>query len=179
MIECSKCQRDLPEEAYYKRASGKRYSPCIECVKQQRKEFYKRNSRVIAARIDKYRRENWPKVLERARAWKRRNRHRLRPTDAMYRERIKLEALRHYGGPQPICACCGIADLVFLTLDHVNDDGASDRRELGARGSGHNFYRWLQKNGYPRKMRVLCWNCNAARWLRGACPHEASHVAVV
>jgi hypothetical protein len=46
---------------------------------------------------------------------------------------IKLECLDHYGGHS--CPC-GEKDMDVLTLDHVNNDGADHRRELGAQDSG-------------------------------------------
>jgi hypothetical protein len=74
---------------------------------------------------------------------------------AEYVRKIKHEVLEHYGS---VCLC-GEADEVVLTLDHVNDDGASHRREVGARG--FNFYMWLRKNGFPNNppLQVLCANC--------------------
>lgn len=179
MIRCNGCGQDLSEDAYYRRTSGKFYSPCIECVKQQRRGYYKANKEKIGARADRYRKANWAKTLHRAKLWKRKNKAKLSVENRAYRERLKLAALRHYGGAAPKCACCGIDDLVFLTLDHIDNDGAGDRILLGTSGAGHNYYRWLAKNGFPRKLRVLCWNCNAARWLKGACPHEANHVAAI
>ncbi len=46
----------------------------------------------------------------------------------------------------------------WLTIDHINNDGAAHRKEIGEGGT--NFYRWLRKNNYPLGFRTLCWNCN-------------------
>ena len=77
------------------------------------------------------------------------------------------EALMAYGGK---CMCpggCLEDNLDFLTFDHVNNDGMTHRKRIGAtRMPG-----WLKKNGYPDTIRVLCYNCNCAR-VHGPCPHE-------
>lgn len=78
--------------------------------------------------------------------------------------RSRLAALDAYGGE---CSCCSENRYEFLTIDHVNNDGASHRKEFGeAIGS------WLKKNGYPAGFQVLCMNCNWAKGRYGECPHE-------
>lgn len=86
--------------------------------------------------------------------------------------RVRAAVLAAYGGR---CACCGEDETRFLTIDHVNNDGATHRREIGSGA----LYWWLAKNGYPAGYRLLCWNCNCGRALNGGiCPHE-EHSAVV
>jgi hypothetical protein len=81
----------------------------------------------------------------------------------------RLSAVYHYSGQNPRCACCGEAGLAFLTLDHVNNDGAEHRR----RHKGHQgTYRQLKADGYPPGIQVLCYNCNMARSAYGSCPHR-------
>jgi hypothetical protein len=86
---------------------------------------------------------------------------------------LKKEVIEHYGGK---CACCGVSDLVFLNLDHVNNDGNMHRRELKGSsihggGGGHLTYKWAKENGYPDTLQVLCFNCNWAK-SHGGCPHQ-------
>lgn len=90
--------------------------------------------------------------------------------------KLKRLVIDAYGGK---CACCGEAELVFLTIDHVNDDGAEHRRQIAAeKGSrwlqaGAPTYRWLRDNGFPEGFQVLCANCNCGRhWNGGICPHQ-------
>ncbi len=73
---------------------------------------------------------------------------------------IKREVLGHYS-PELKCASCGYTNIRALTLDHINNDGAKQRRELKKLGvsSGSGFYRWVKKNGYPSDLQVLCMNC--------------------
>ena len=82
-------------------------------------------------------------------------------------QQIKKQAMKAYGGP---CACCGEAELAFVTIDHVNGDGRFDPRSVG----GADFYRKLRAAGFPNDppLQVLCWNCNLAKHQRGICPHQ-------
>lgn len=80
---------------------------------------------------------------------------------------LRQETLAAYGGK---CACCGEKKLEVLTIDHVNNDGAKHRRQVGA---GSVLYAWLRKNGFPKDgFQVLCFNCNRARYYHGICPHQ-------
>jgi len=87
--------------------------------------------------------------------------------------RAKIEALDAYGGAR--CTCCGEQQIEFLTLDHLNDDGAEQRRALTGKnyGSIAKFYAWLKREGYPPlSLTVRCLNCNAGRYRSGGtCPH--------
>lgn len=86
------------------------------------------------------------------------------------KRRDKLIVFKHYGGDPPKCACCGESHIEFLTIDHINNDGAKHRRKLNMTG-GIKFYRWLKRNNYPEGYRVLCWNCNCSIGVYGYCPH--------
>jgi hypothetical protein len=88
---------------------------------------------------------------------------------AEWRKRLRETALAAYGD---CCACCEEKEPIFLTIDHINNDGAEHRREIGSVG-GRSFYSWLRKNNYPEGFQVLCWNCNSGKHLNGGvCPHE-------
>lgn len=77
------------------------------------------------------------------------------------REVVKLEVFTAYGGA--VCRHCKMQDIRCLTLDHVNNDGASERKRLfGDRSqAGYKMYSYLKKNGFPDRHRyqVLCRNC--------------------
>ena len=70
---------------------------------------------------------------------------------------LRLDALVHYSSSPPKCAWCGIDDIDVLCIDHINNDGAQHRQEVGG---GSALYRWLKTNDYPEGYQVLCWNCN-------------------
>lgn len=86
---------------------------------------------------------------------------------------VQLEVFRHYSKSLlPFCACCGENDFGFLTLDHINNDGAEWRRQNKSARSGFALYSWLKRNGFPGGLQVLCWNCNSARGALSKCPHD-------
>ena len=82
-------------------------------------------------------------------------------------QRRRRQALEAYGGK---CACCGIAEEMFLAIDHIEDNGNIHRKELRASGST-TTYLWLEHNNYPEGFQILCHNCNYAK-SQGGCPHQ-------
>ena len=85
------------------------------------------------------------------------------------RENRRL-CIEHYGSK---CACCGETIYEFLTIDHINNNGAEERRELGI-NSGTETYKYLIKNNYPEGYQILCYNCNCAKGFYGYCPHQVT-----
>jgi len=84
------------------------------------------------------------------------------------RDRLKKLIFEAYGNK---CQCCGEAELEFLTIDHINNDGAAHRRTL-KRGGG-DLYRWLRDNDFPSEFQILCCNCNWSKRLGGGvCIHK-------
>lgn len=93
------------------------------------------------------------------------------------REAARAEVFDHYGRD---CRCCGESNQRFLTIDHVNNDGANHRRDLyGNRvGATIAIYRWLKRNGFPEGFQTLCMNCNFGKHMNGGiCPHKQAVVA--
>lgn len=75
-------------------------------------------------------------------------------------EAIKYRIMCAYGpNGLPQCAQCGIHDIDVLTLDHIHNNGAAERKRLKIFG-GVYFYKHLEKSGYPDGYQVLCMNCN-------------------
>jgi len=84
-----------------------------------------------------------------------------------YREKARILIIEHYGGK---CSCCGISNIDFLTLDHIDGGGKAHLREAG---NTHALYRQIVRDGYPTCYRLLCWNCNSGRSINsGQCPHN-------
>lgn len=82
---------------------------------------------------------------------------------------LKQTVMSHYGGA---CVCCGIRHITFLCIDHIYDNGASQRKALNNKGSAH-FYSWIIRNNYPKDLQILCYNCNMGKQLNGGiCPHN-------
>jgi hypothetical protein len=70
----------------------------------------------------------------------------------------KIRVLSHYGPSGALQCCwksCEVCDPDMLSLDHINNDGAKDRK---ARSSGDNMYRLLEQDGYPEGFQTLCYN---------------------
>lgn len=108
-------------------------------------------------------------------AWRAKNRERVNQIQRDYISRhpekakertqnLRSLVINAYGGK---CVCCGETETAFLQLDHVNDDGAAHRKEIGA---GHRTYLWASKNNFPDTLQILCANCNMAK--RSGCPHQ-------
>lgn len=85
--------------------------------------------------------------------------------------KYRLAVITHYSHGTMQCACCEERNVLFLTVDHVNNDGAAHRRQLGYQ----NIFSWLIKNGCPAGFQILCANCNLAKGWYGCCPHGRSH----
>ncbi|SRR6266496_1649654 len=83
-------------------------------------------------------------------------------------QKAKDACYRAYGGYR--CSCCGIQEKAFLTLDHIHNDGAAQRKLIGR---GDLFYRWLINHDFPPIVQVMCFNCNCGRRINGGtCPHK-------
>lgn len=78
---------------------------------------------------------------------------------------LRDEVIDMYGAR---CACCGETERMFLSLDHVNNNGWEERR-------GHsNMVGYKRAKQYPNEYQVLCHNCNHGRYLNGGiCPHNS------
>lgn len=80
--------------------------------------------------------------------------------------KLKREVVDAYGGK---CMCCGDTHWQFLTVDHINNDGATQRKTIH---SGNSFYYYLKRNGFPRdEYALLCMNCNWCKGVFGHCAH--------
>lgn len=132
---------------------------CGHCGKAPPKEGFKS----CEACLTSYRKRSKNKTEES------RTKHNIKTkqNEASIRQRVK----EHYGGK---CACCGESNPLFLTVDHVNNDGAAHRKAIGT----GRIYRWLLKNQFPEGYQLLCWNCNLGKFYNhGVCPHKKDGVA--
>src|SRR3990167_10418551 len=147
MKKCSKCEVTKELADLYIRKNGKPHSSCKECFKAVVMARYKAHPKQILWNTKQY--------------------------AAAARKRIREATFAAYGGS--VCACCGETELKFLTLDHINNDGAAFRRRIAGKraAAGYTTYRWLAKNGFPVGYQVLCMNCNyGKRMNNGVCPHK-------
>ena len=153
--KCSKCEEEKTLDNFYKRHS--KWTPrtkftevvaeCKSCSLERRDKHYKKNYGSIREKDNHGCHER--------------------------RVRVRDAAFAAYGGYK--CVCCGESEPSFMTLDHINNDGADFRRKVyGKRtAAGYHTYIWLAKNGYPNIVQVLCMNCNhGKRMNKGICPHQ-------
>lgn len=115
----------------------------------------------------------YPCQAERRRFWYNNNpenRAKRLASNKVGNDALRQEVIEAYGSR---CACprCDITQAEFMTLDHVNNDGATDRRSIGRMG-GIQFYRYVRDQGYPQdRYQLLCWNCNLTKHIYGQCAH--------
>lgn len=94
--------------------------------------------------------------LATAAAYYERNREECRKQRRGRESERKVRVLTHYGKDGKLKCCwdgCEVADVDMLTLDHVNNDGASDRKN----GWADQCY-WAEKHDLPEGFQTLCWN---------------------
>jgi hypothetical protein len=148
--KCKTCKidKDISDFARATRMKDGHRNTCKSCWAAQMREYYAANEDKRIARAE-YCRD--------------------------YRAVIVEKVLRHYGGR---CACCGETNPLFLTIDHINSDGAEHRRKLSKNGngrtvSGDKIYRQIVKENFPEIFQVLCYNCNCGKQRNGgiSCPH--------
>lgn len=144
MATCIKCGTPLTEESWNPGLRHNRYHVCNKCHAKRTYAYY------LAHREE-------------------RNKH-----AREYNRLIKLEALTRYSTSPPRCACCGESEIAFLTVDHIKNDGARQRKAISYAYRGRDCYFWLKKNNYPTgpNLQVLCWNCQWGKRARGICPHK-------
>jgi hypothetical protein len=86
-----------------------------------------------------------------------------------YVARLKRKAIDGYGGE---CSCCGEKEILFLSIDHVNNDGNKHRKESNIH-TGAQTYKFVVESGFPKEFQVLCFNCNWGKHANdGVCPHK-------
>ena len=78
------------------------------------------------------------------------------------RERLKAEVYAAYGNE---CAGCGLTEKACLTIDHIHDNGAEERKRIGT-----DIIRWLRRHGFPKDdYQILCHNCQWRKRTYGPC----------
>jgi hypothetical protein len=84
--------------------------------------------------------------------------------------KLKREMISAYGGK---CVCCGLTEIEFLTLDHVNNDRKAHIALLNTNSAGVHVYRDLRNRNWPQNdYRLMCMNCNFAIRNGALCPHQ-------
>jgi hypothetical protein len=152
--------RRAKEAANPERAEERRFRQWLErqakpeLVKRRRQRYAKKHAAAIYAYQKNYRLAHKKDVT----------------LNAQFRRfRIRMEMIAAYGG---CCACCGEQTTEFLTLDHIYNDGAAERRATKMPGNQRLIER-LRKQGWPKdRYQLLCFNCNCTKGFFGQCPHQ-------
>lgn len=180
-VTCKGCGNDFTTEK-----SGRKWR-CAECTRlylaeRREKDQYRHNvyskqyrERLGSAYTEKMRMRRTeymatlsPDELEKFRQAER---------DKTIKDQRKLRDLvfEAYGGYK--CACCGETEPLFLSIDHIYNDGNEMRKDGTHRRGGTAFYRWIKMTNYPPGFQVLCMNCNTGKHRNGGvCPHQSGKV---
>lgn len=150
MKRCPHCTATKGADNFYL-SGGRLSSWCKQCTRQRQRDHW--------ADPEMRRR-----LQERQRSYAGRYSARTKARYAAERR----EMIEAYGGA---CACCGESHHEFLTIDHIDGDGAAERRENAMVGA--KIARVLRERGWPKdRYRLLCFNCNCSLGIRGYCPHQ-------
>jgi hypothetical protein len=88
--------------------------------------------------------------------------------DRVRRREVREKVIKYYSHGLMACLCCGEDMEMFLTIDHLKNNGNAHKRTF----SGE-LYVWLVKHNFPRGFQVLCMNCNLGKAKNGGkCPHK-------
>lgn len=145
--------------------------------------YRERNREKFNQRMRDWRAANREKAREQSREWRNRKIANGTPEEVAAiraaesakskrdQDRCKEQVFEAYGGYT--CKCCGETEPMFLSIDHIHNDGATERKAGLYRGSGTAFYKWLRKSGFPLGYQVLCMNCQIGKHKNGGvCPHQ-------
>lgn len=149
---CRTCKKIKLLNQFYVHKRDHFSSRCIKCTLIYNRKYYKNNTE---------------KVLRTLKLWGKKNHEKRQEIITRCRRKLRQEMISKYGGK---CICCGEDNIIFLAMDHKNDDGVQERKKFNLRSSAE-FYYFIKKQGFPKKYQILCYNCNWAK-ARGGCPHQ-------
>jgi len=160
-------------------------SRCRQCKNKQARDY--RSARKDAGLPSQYNKEYQHRYREKhkerlkveKKAWYLANKTMLNARSRKYNKTLRHAVLFHYSDGLLNCKCCGENCFEFLTLDHINGLDETEKKSIWhlgkyyrKRSSGSALWSRLRSEGYPSGFQVLCWNCNCAKGLYGACPHK-------
>jgi hypothetical protein len=172
MRTCNDCGKTAPEDQFSK--NGRWYrNQCLECKRAYNRKDYEAHREKRIAQVTRWYEDHRDEKLEYAKEHYKANKAQYHKLAAESDKRLIAETFAFYGNK---CACCGEAEPMFLTIDHVEGNGNKHRREVlgGFNKAGKATYRWLRQNGFPTGFQCLCQNCNVGKHRnKGICPHKA------
>ena len=123
----------------------------------KRKWYAENRGKVLQKQHDYYREKISLMTPEEKKEW---NAYRLQ-IESRARAKLKGDVIRHYSNGTMTCLWCGFGDIRALSIDHINGNGAKEKRDKN--WSGAKFYVRLRQLGYPEGYQVLCMNC---QWIK-------------
>lgn len=173
--KCRKCGKEKPLSEFYRRHRGsdERTAYCKDCTKSGVNEWVQGNRERVAAKQRGYYEANKVACKEKAKQWAAKQASRRREICKRSKQRqwkrLRDAVYAAYGGY--CCVCCGESEPMFLTIDHIDNDGAAHRK--GELKKCQSLYHWLKDHGFPPGFQVLCRNCNWGKHVNGGvCPHQ-------
>jgi len=157
---CKKCNETKPLNTFpvYNREKGYRRHECKECNTERVESHHQANK---VERLQKARERYQENPLA---VWTPERRQRAKELDRVRYMRIKNKVFDLYGDE---CRACGERERLFLTIDHINNDGWKLRKENGYREFGIGLYIDILRNGMRDDLEVLCYNCNFGKRQNG------------
>lgn len=165
---CGKCNRDLPLDRFPKYKDGY-ITPCKDCRSSCSREWSLTHRERHLENKRRSNKNHAKENYERQRVWVEKNKDHVKSYLAYWHSQHLPESRIHerssyyklkdtifeaYGNK---CNYCGIDDPDVLVIDHVNDNGAEERRIYK---SMYSYFRRIIERGYPEDYQLLCQNCN-------------------
>ena len=147
MRTCKKCGEEKPLEQFrFTGLKNYRAHECKVCTAIRLKAWEKKNSATRHSYRKRYYRRNIVAITAGVRKWEAENADQRRANARAYYFRLQYQCVMAYGGYR--CACCGECEPLFLTLDHIENNGSQHRKEIGTLG-GAKLYKWIINHGFP------------------------------
>lgn len=186
MKTCPRCKETKEDTAFYRiPTTGKLATYCIPCRAEWGREWRRIHKAEDAAWHQDWQKANPDKTKAASYRWREKHpeawaanqkrwvtKNRLK-YESERRAKVRKSVYEAYGGFR--CSCCGETEPLFLTIDHIDNDGAEHRRNLKTKigKGGTAFFDWLKRNKFPPGFQVLCRNCNWGKHANGGiCPHR-------
>jgi hypothetical protein len=129
----------------------------LNLIRQARYRKKNREQINIRHKIFQDKPENKTKYKKLQQIYAQKNKDKIRQKNTIYNHALKMTIMKHYSQSEiPYCKMCNEIRHEFLSIDHMNNDGAEHRKTIS---SGKQMYHWLRAKNYPEGYQVLCLNC--------------------
>ena len=143
------------QEIYKQQINWRKTNP--DRVKESNKKYSKNHPEKIREKAEKYRKKHREQIKNYMKKWRSLNKIKKNKYSKEERYRTKIKVFTHYSGNPPKCLLCGFNDIRSLVLDHVNNNGAEDRKKFKTPDC---LLRYIKRSNYPKEFQILCANCN-------------------